>query len=78
MILILFEEWTILTTLDTILETYGDFDPKFINFIKLAERPKIWQMRSLGPIPTWIKGRTCLAGDAAHAMMPSKPYHERH
>jgi len=73
-----FPEWTVPTTMEAVLERVNDHDPKFVKFCKLAENPKIWQMRSLGPIPIWIKGRTCLAGDAAHAMMPSKPYHERH
>lgn len=65
-------EWTVPASLDSILETYSDYNPKFLKFLKLAENPKIWQMRSLGPISTWINGRTCLAGDAAHSMMPSK------
>ena len=65
-------DWTGPTTVEHILEKFGDYDPKFVNFIKLAKDPKIWQLRSLGPLTSWIRGRTCLVGDAAHSMMPSK------
>jgi hypothetical protein len=27
----------------------------------------VWQMRDIDPLKTWVKGRTILLGDAAHA-----------
>lgn len=30
----------------------------------------LWQLRTLPPLPTWIKGRLALLGDACHPMMP--------
>lgn len=53
------------------MKEFSNYDPKFIEFIELAENVKIWQMRSLGPLASWIRGRTCLLGDAAHAMLPT-------
>ena len=70
-IIIRITEWTVPTTVDYILKKLEDYDPKFIKYLKLAENPKIWQMRSLGVLPTWINGRVCLVGDAAHSMLPS-------
>ena len=64
-------DWTVPTTIDYILENFPNFDPKIPGFVKLSQNPKIWQMRSLGPLASWIQGRTCLVGDAAHAMLPS-------
>ena len=35
-----------------------------------AENIKLWQLRDQDPLPTYIKGRTVIIGDAAHAMTP--------
>lgn len=35
-----------------------------------ANNIKLWQLRDQDPLPTFIKGRTVLIGDAAHAMTP--------
>lgn len=29
----------------------------------------LWQFRDIDPLPTWVKSRTILIGDAAHAML---------
>lgn len=38
--------------------------------IRHAEDIQLWQLRDQDPLPTYIKGRTILIGDAAHAMTP--------
>lgn len=35
-----------------------------------ADDIKLWQLRDQDPLPTYIKGRAVLVGDAAHAMTP--------
>ena len=36
----------------------------------LTTNIKVWQLRDQDPLSTYIKGRTVLIGDAAHAMTP--------
>lgn len=38
--------------------------------IRIATNIKLWQLRDQDPLPTYVKGRTVLVGDAAHAMTP--------
>lgn len=37
---------------------------------RIAKNIKLWQLRDQDPLPTYIRGRTVLIGDAAHAMTP--------
>ncbi|KAJ5819414.1 hypothetical protein N7474_005005 [Penicillium riverlandense] len=63
------ESWSAKGTVEDLLDTYHDF-----HYLKpvLAEAKNImlWQLRDQDPLPTYIKGRTVLIGDAAHAMTP--------
>lgn len=36
----------------------------------MATGIKLWQLRDQDPLPTYVRGRTVLIGDAAHAMTP--------
>ena len=36
----------------------------------MATNIKLWQLRDQDPLPTYVRGRTVLIGDAAHAMTP--------
>ncbi|KAJ7181492.1 FAD/NAD(P)-binding domain-containing protein [Mycena crocata] len=51
---------------------YTEFHPKFQALF--AELPQIiprWQLRTVPALPTWIRGRAALMGDAAHATLPT-------
>lgn len=37
---------------------------------RIATDIKLWQLRDQDPLPTYVRGRTVLVGDAAHAMTP--------
>lgn len=43
---------------------------KLTNSYRKAENIKLWQLRDQDPLPSYIKGRTVLIGDAAHSMTP--------
>ncbi|KAL1722142.1 hypothetical protein EV715DRAFT_247976, partial [Schizophyllum commune] len=65
-------EWNVPSSKEALLERYADFDEKFKKLIRRADEVKLWQMRALPwHIETWIRGRTCIAGDAAHATLPT-------
>jgi salicylate hydroxylase len=41
-----------------------------VQLCRLATDIKLWQLRDQDPLPTYVRGRTVLIGDAAHAMTP--------
>ncbi|KAJ6512656.1 FAD/NAD(P)-binding domain-containing protein [Mycena sanguinolenta] len=66
-------DWTQHATLEEVRAKFHDFHPKFLRILDLSPRTPIlkWQMRYLPALPTWIRGRAALLGDAAHATLPS-------
>ncbi|KAJ7767161.1 FAD/NAD(P)-binding domain-containing protein [Mycena metata] len=64
--------WTPTVTREEILETFKGFNPRFLRIFDLpADSPPMrWQLRALPLISTWIRGRTALLGDSAHASLP--------
>jgi salicylate hydroxylase len=65
----------ILASRDEMLDMFGDFDPKFLSLLDLAEDVGLWQLRTMPELPTWVNNKACLLGDSAHAMIPSMFYH---
>ncbi|KAJ6629537.1 hypothetical protein B0H10DRAFT_1987594 [Mycena sp. CBHHK59/15] len=63
--------WSSAGTREELIEHFKDFHPKFLRVLDVMENPLLkWQLRALPLLPTWIRGRTVLMGDAAHATFP--------
>ncbi|KAF8148128.1 hypothetical protein K438DRAFT_2027558 [Mycena galopus ATCC 62051] len=64
--------WIASGTRDKLLLECSDFHPQFQALLAtLPERLLRWQLRFLPALPTWIRGRAALLGDAAHATLPT-------
>lgn len=65
--------WTSSVSHQTLLKNLEPF-PEWIQaiFTRNREDAALWQLRDIDPLPTWVKGRTILIGDAAHAMLPTQ------
>ncbi|KAJ7470228.1 FAD/NAD(P)-binding domain-containing protein [Mycena galericulata] len=58
-------------TREEVQKIFADFHPQFQPVIAaLPERVPKWQLRTVPPLPTWVRGRAVLLGDAAHATLP--------
>ncbi|KAJ7067310.1 FAD/NAD(P)-binding domain-containing protein [Mycena amicta] len=55
-----------------ILSKFPTFHPKYRRLLDLPAVTPIlrWQLRAIPLLPTWIKGRATLMGDAAHGTLP--------
>ncbi|KAI5845643.1 FAD/NAD(P)-binding domain-containing protein [Morchella snyderi] len=64
--------WNTPTNILSLTSVYTDYTKCFQRiFTHLSEGDvTLWQLRTLPPLPTWIKGRLALLGDACHPMMP--------
>ncbi|OBT71915.1 hypothetical protein VF21_09213 [Pseudogymnoascus sp. 05NY08] len=65
-------EWNKQATIDDLLKVYQDFDPKLLSLFKKADPTslKVWKLLDMEVMPTWIKGKLALLGDAAHPFLP--------
>ncbi|KAJ7847713.1 FAD/NAD(P)-binding domain-containing protein [Mycena olivaceomarginata] len=65
-------DWSPIATLEKVREKFADFHPKFLRVFDLPLHTPIskWQLRAVPVLPTWIRGRAVLLGDAAHATLP--------
>ena len=66
--------WDKQGSVDQVLKIYGGFDPALIALIKQVDPAelKVWQLMDMGKLPTWIKGKLALMGDAAHPFTPRR------
>ena len=64
------ESWSAPGDLDELLECFSDFPKWFLDIVALGKNIKLWQLRDQDPLPSYVKGRTVIIGDAAHAMTP--------
>ena len=65
--------WTTSASREKLLENVSTL-PSWIQEIcrRAPDDIALWQLRDIDPLSTWVKGRTVLIGDAAHAMLPTQ------
>ncbi|KAH7339254.1 hypothetical protein BKA66DRAFT_435022 [Pyrenochaeta sp. MPI-SDFR-AT-0127] len=64
------ESWSATGDPEELLSAFSDFPSWVLGYLRLATEIKLWQLRDQDPLPTYVRGRTVLIGDAAHAMTP--------
>ncbi|KAF7336870.1 FAD/NAD(P)-binding domain-containing protein [Mycena venus] len=64
--------WTPTASREDIIAKFQGFHHTYLPVLDLPTHSEIfkWQLRVLPLLPTWIRGRTALLGDAAHATLP--------
>ncbi|SPQ24127.1 7d72baf0-676a-4bb0-bb57-3aabac544c45 [Thermothielavioides terrestris] len=55
---------------DAMMAEFSHFDPRLGRMVKLSSHVKRWPLYVHDPLPTWVRGRVVLIGDAAHPMLP--------
>ncbi|KAK1991601.1 FAD/NAD(P)-binding domain-containing protein [Colletotrichum falcatum] len=64
------ESWSASGDKEELLDIFSDFPEWVLDYLKIADHIKLWQLRDQDPLPTYVRGRTVLVGDAAHSMTP--------
>ncbi|KAF8176565.1 FAD/NAD(P)-binding domain-containing protein [Mycena galopus ATCC 62051] len=66
------EGWTPKASREDIITKFKGFHPKFLPVLDLPNHSEIfkWKLGVLPELPTWIRGRAAILGDAAHATLP--------
>ncbi|KAF7374584.1 FAD/NAD(P)-binding domain-containing protein [Mycena sanguinolenta] len=66
------EGWSQKASRQDIISKFQGFHPKFLPVLDLQSHSEIlkWRLGVLPQLPTWIRGRAALLGDAAHAPLP--------
>ncbi|KZT32950.1 FAD/NAD(P)-binding domain-containing protein [Sistotremastrum suecicum HHB10207 ss-3] len=58
------------STMEAFLDSFSDYAPRYLELVKLSKKVVLWPLLIWDELPTWTNGRTCILGDAAHAMFP--------
>ncbi|KAF9021452.1 FAD/NAD(P)-binding domain-containing protein [Hymenopellis radicata] len=65
-------DWSASATREEVQTIFAGYHSQFQPvFASLPETVLKWQMRTIPPLETWVRGLAALLGDAAHAMLPS-------
>ncbi|KAL2289239.1 hypothetical protein FJTKL_02258 [Diaporthe vaccinii] len=62
--------WNAAGNKEDMVEALCGFPEWLQRMSRCASRVNLFQLRDQEPLPTYVKGRTVLIGDAAHAMVP--------
>ena len=55
---------------EELLADYKGWSETIERLVSLMERPSIWALYEQPPCDTYVRGRVCMMGDAAHASTP--------
>ncbi|RDW94889.1 FAD binding-containing protein [Coleophoma crateriformis] len=66
------DTWSQKTSLEEMTKVYEGFDPAMIALISKADKDslKAWKLMDMETLPTWVRGKLALLGDAAHPFTP--------
>jgi salicylate hydroxylase len=66
------EGWSVRAELEEVQREFHDFESVSQQLLALTPRDRVfkWGLFDRDPLPTWIRGRALLLGDAAHPMPP--------
>jgi salicylate hydroxylase len=64
------ESWTDKGRVEDVLARYEGWNPIVRSLIAAFPETFIWALHDRAPLPSWIRGRVALLGDACHPMLP--------
>ncbi|KAJ5363870.1 FAD/NAD(P)-binding domain-containing protein [Penicillium cataractarum] len=66
------EGWNIAGSQENLLRVFDEFSPAMKALLEMAdpESIKLWRLLDRKALGTWINGKSCLIGDAAHPFLP--------
>lgn len=64
--------WSRGVSKEVLLDVYSSFEPTIRALLEMVDinALKVWTLLDMARIPTWVKGRLALLGDAAHPFLP--------
>ncbi|KAF2404399.1 FAD/NAD(P)-binding domain-containing protein [Trichodelitschia bisporula] len=66
------ESWYSVSSTDALLSEFSEFPPGILACLRKAHNIRHFPFLQREPIPSWIRGRVCLIGDAAHPTLPHR------
>ena len=64
------DHWVLPMDRQSMKSDFADWGSSVKKILSLMEKPDVWALFDYPPAPTFYRGRTCIAGDAAHASTP--------
>ncbi|KAM0752591.1 FAD/NAD(P)-binding domain-containing protein [Meredithblackwellia eburnea MCA 4105] len=65
------EDWTDTRAVQRMMDSFKTVAPNLQRLLSYATSCILWTMLDHDPLDVWAKGKTIIAGDAAHAMLPT-------
>lgn len=52
------------------MQAFSKFSPEVQQLVGEADGLRVFALSDLDPLPSWVRGKTTLLGDAAHIVQP--------